>query len=82
LPGRATRAPDAQRPIAPLLLAIAGFLENSFLQESSCGDCEKAGFVDGEILEEQGQLVLTFPAGQQAIVTVKGIELASLEPAL
>ena len=43
---------------------------------------EKAGFVDGQVLHQRGELGLTLMAGQQTIVTVKGIESAYLQPAM
>ena len=43
---------------------------------------EEAGFVDGEIFEQQRELGAAFAAGEQTIVAVERIELASLEPAL
>ena len=43
---------------------------------------EETGFVDGEIFEQQGELVLAFAAGEQAIVAVEGIDLAGFEAAL
>jgi len=43
---------------------------------------EETRFVDREILEEKRQLLLAFPAGQQAVIAIEGIELARFQAAL
>ena len=69
LSGRTTGAPDAQVPIAALLLVAKNFLENGFLQEIELrAIAEEAGFVDGEIFEKGRKLGPAFAAGEQAIV--------------
>src|SRR5262249_46625792 len=73
-------APDANRPITALLLFLQNFFEDTLLKQLELRPVAKeARFVDGQIFEQQSQLVFAFAAGQQAVVVVEGIQLAGFE---
>src|SRR5437879_2944687 len=83
LSGGASGAPDTKGVIAALLFATENFFENGLLQQIELGAISKeTGFVDGQVFEEKSELRAAFPAGQQTIVGVEGIELTGLEAAL
>jgi len=83
LTGGATRAPDAQGPIAAFLLLVKELFENGFLQEIELWTIAKeTGFVDGEILEKESELGFALAAGEQAVVAIKGFQLSGLQAAL
>src|SRR5439155_6409973 len=83
LPGGAASAPNAQRVIAALLLAAQNILQNRFLQEIELRTIAKeTRFVDGQILEKQRQFSASFPAGEQAVVRIEGVELTGFQTAL
>ena len=76
-------APDAKVKIAALLLAAEDFFEHGFLQQIELrAIAKKTGFVDGQIFEQQREFGSAFAAGQQAVVSVKRIELTDFEAAL
>src|SRR5579859_5676161 len=59
------------------------FLEHGFLKQIELRTVAKeTGFVDREVFKEQCKLGAAFTAGEQAVVRVKRIELASLQAAL
>src|SRR5258708_496085 len=83
LPGGATRTPDPQIVIAAFLLAAEDFLEHRFLQQIELRAVAKeTGFVDGEIFKQESELGAAFPAGQQTIISVERLHLASLNAPL
>ncbi len=83
LPGGTTGAPDAQSVIAAFLFAAKQILKNGFLKKVELGTIAKeTRFVDGEVFEQEGQLRASFPAGQQAVIGIEGVELAGLQAAL
>src|SRR5712664_325999 len=83
LSGGTSGAPDAKRVIAALLFAAEDLFENGFLQQIELRAITKeTRFVDGQVFEEKSELGAAFPAGQQTIVGVEGIELTGLEAAL
>ncbi len=43
---------------------------------------EKTGLVDSQVFEQRGELLLPFPAGEQPVVAVEGVELADFQAAL
>jgi len=80
LAGGGTRAPNAEIPVAAFLLVAKDFLENGFLEEIELrAIAEKAGFIDGEILEEERKFGATFAAGKQAVIRVERIKLATFK---
>src|SRR5207302_793359 len=83
LPGGAASAPNAQRVIAALLLAAQNILQNRFLKEIELRTiAKKTCFVDGQIFEKQRQFSASFPAGEQAVVRIEGVELTGFQTAL
>src|SRR6267378_4330366 len=83
LAGGATSAPDTERVIAALLLAAQNLLENGFLKEIELRAIAKeTRFVDGQILKQESQFGASFPAGQQAVISIEGVELADFQAAL
>src|SRR6266852_7273090 len=83
LAGGATSAPNPEGVIAALLLAAENILENGFLKEIELRAIAKeTRFVDGEILEQESQFGASFPAGEQPVIRVEGVELAGFQAAL
>ena len=83
LAGGAAGAPDAQVPVAALLLAAQHLLQHGLLEEVQLrAVAEEAGFVDGEVFQQRGQLELALAAGEQAIVVVEGVGVAGAQAAL
>jgi hypothetical protein len=83
LAGRTTRTPNAQRPIAPLLLALQNFFQDDFLEEFELRlDAEEARFIHRQVFEQRNELLFAFPARQQPVVAVEGVHLARLQAAL
>ena len=79
LAGGAAGAPDAQVPVAALLLAVQHLLQHRFLEQVQLRlVAEEAGFVDGEVFEQSGQFGSSFAAGEQTIVAVERIQAAQL----
>src|SRR5262249_55208547 len=83
LAGRTAGAPDPKCEVASLLLTAQKVFKDCFLQQIELrAVAEKTGFVDGQIFEEQSQLGFAFTAGEETVVAVKRVELASFEAAL
>jgi hypothetical protein len=83
LPGRATRAPHAQIPIAIRLLPVQDLLEYRLLEKFKLRfGSKETGFIDGQVFQQRRKFCLALPAGQQAIVTVERIRLANFQPPL
>src|SRR5229473_2733614 len=79
----ATGTPYAETVIAALLLAAENVLEDRLLQQIELRTVAKeTGFVDGEIFKQESKLRASFPAGQQTIISVERVHLASFKPAL
>ena len=83
LPCGAAGAPNPQRPIAALLLALQNFFEHDFLKEVELrADTKEARLIYGEILEQSCEFLLSLAAGEQPVVAVERVHLAGLEAAL
>src|SRR5207302_8624623 len=79
----APSAPTGQPVLEPLLLAAQNSVENRFLQEIKLRTIAKeTRFVNSAILKKQRQFRASFPAGEQAVVRIEGVELTGFQTAL
>ena len=82
LPGGATRAPDADRVLAPRTLVLEQLLQHGFLEQIQLRlVAEEAGLVDGQVFQQLGQFVLALVADQQTVVGIEGVDAALLQAA-
>ena len=83
LSGGAACAPDSQAVVGVLLLAPHHIVDHVVLKQVQLRlVAEEAGFIDGEVFDQAGQLLFPRLADEQAIVAVERIQLALLQPAL
>ncbi len=72
-------APDSERVVVVRLLASKQIVHHIPLKQVQLRlVAEEAGLVDREVFEQERQFLFPVPADEQAVVAVKGIQLAFL----
>ncbi len=83
LSGGAAGAPDSQIVVAPLLFALQELVEHIALKKVQLRlVAEKAGLIDGQVLDQFRQLLFPRLTDEEAIITVEGIQATLFETAL
>ena len=83
LSGGAPRAPNPQRKVAALLLALQQLFKNHLVKQIELRFVtEEAGLIDGQVFEQGGEFAFSFFALQQPVIAVEGIQAGGFKAAL